>query len=106
MATNIDPDLGTPEPAMPRELGDGLVLRWSTPGDVERIAELSSSVFRNKIDDPPNARNAAWTRDLGSGRHPLTTVDQGLLVEDTHAGKVVASMWLIPTSWTYGGIRF
>ena len=94
------------DPRPPRDLGNGLVLRWSTPDDVERIAELSSHVFRDKIDEPPNTRNAAWTRDLGSGRHPLTTVDQGVFVEDTATGKVVASMWLIPTSWTFGGIRF
>ncbi len=93
-------------PMAPRSLGGGLVLRWSTPDDVERIAALSSSVFRDTIDDPPNVRNAAWTRDLGSGRHPLTTVDQGVLVEDTTTGQVVASMWLIPTAWTFGGIRF
>jgi predicted N-acetyltransferase YhbS len=90
----------------PRSLGNGLVLRWSTPDDVERIAALSSAVFRDKIDDPPNVRNAAWTRDLGSGRHPLTTVDQGVLVEDTNTDQVVASMWLIPTAWTFGSIRF
>ena len=90
----------------PRALRDGLVLRWSTPDDVERIAELSSHVFRDALDEPPNAANWAWTRDLGSGRHPLTTVDQGMLVEDTGSGQVVASMWLIPVSWTFGGIRF
>ena len=90
----------------PRTLHDGFVLRWSTPDDVERIAELSSHVFRDAIDEPPNAANWAWTRDLGSGRHPLTTVDQGMLVEAPGSGKVVASMWLIPTSWTFGGIRF
>ncbi len=90
----------------PRIVGNGLVLRWSTPDDVERMAALSSAVFRDKIDDPPNVRNAAWTRDLGSGRHPLTTVDQGLLVEDPGTGLVVASMWLIPTAWSFAGIRF
>ena len=90
----------------PRALHDGFVLRWSTPADVERIAELSSHVFRDAIDEPPNAANWAWTRDLGSGRHPLTSVDQGMLVEDTRSGQVVASMWLIPVSWTFGGIRF
>jgi predicted N-acetyltransferase YhbS len=90
----------------PRDLGDGLVLRWSTQDDIERIAELCSVVFRNKLDDPPNTRIATWMRDLGSGRHPLTTVDQGVFVEDTRTGKAVASMWLIPTSWTFDGIRF
>jgi GNAT superfamily N-acetyltransferase len=90
----------------PRPLGDGLQLRWTGPEDVERVAELVSYVFRNKAEDPPNAHLTAWTRDLGSGRHPLTGVDQGLFVEDTRTGKAVASMWLIPTAWSYEGITF
>ncbi len=106
MAKQIDQQAPADERLAPRVLRDGLVLRWSTPDDVERIAALSSFVFRDKIDSPPNVRNAAWMRDLGSGRHPLTTVDQGVFVEDTAAGQVVASMWLIPTVWTFGGISF
>ncbi|MBA3943018.1 MAG: GNAT family N-acetyltransferase [Herpetosiphonaceae bacterium] len=91
---------------VPQAVGDGLVLRWSTAEDVERIGELAAYVFRQKAEEPPNAHMVAWMRDLGSGRHPLTTVDQGVLVEDTHTGKVVASMWLIPITWSFGGIRF
>ena len=98
------PSYGKPLP--PLQLADGLVLRWSEAGDVDRIADLASHVFRTTPDAAPNAHIAAWTRDLGSGRHPLTTVDQGVFVEDTRTGKIVASMWSIPTSWTFGGIRF
>lgn len=90
----------------PRDLGDGMMLRWATPADIERIVQLVSFVFRSKAEDPPNARIAHWTRDLGSGRHPLSSVDQGVYVEDTRTGAVVASMWLIPTVWTYEGIPF
>ncbi len=90
----------------PRDLGDGLMLRWATPADVERVVELVSFVFRRKAEDPPNANMGHWTRDLGSGRHPLSGVDQGVFVEDTRTGAVVASMWLIPTAWTYEGIPF
>jgi hypothetical protein len=39
----------------------------------------------------------AWMRELGSGQHPYTDVNQGLLVDDTRTGKAVAGMWLIPT---------
>ncbi len=90
----------------PRELGDGLVLRWATEDDVERIATLTSHVFRETAEEPPNPENVAWLRDLGSGRHPLTHVDRCVFVEDTHTGQVIACTWLISTVWTYGGMRF
>ncbi len=90
----------------PRELGDGLVLRWAMEDDVERIAALTSQVFRETAEEPPNPENAAWLRDLGSGRHPLTNVDRCVFVEDTRTGQVVACTWLISAVWTYGGMRF
>lgn len=88
-----------------RELGDGLVLRWSTAHDIDRVGELAAEVFRS-ADQPPNERQLAWVRDLGSGRHPLTGPEQGVFVEDTRSGKVVASMWLIPQVWSYDGVSF
>ena len=76
-----------------RKLGHGLILRWSTERDVERIADFAAYVFRDTEEEPPNTFAAAWIRDLGSGRHPLTTADQGLIVEDTLAGhQIVASL--------------
>ncbi len=88
-----------------RDLGDGLVLRWSTAQDIERVGELAAAVFRS-AEQPPNKRQIAWVRDLGSGRHPLSSADRGVFVEDTRSGKVVASMWLISQVWSYDGIRF
>ncbi len=90
----------------PRELGEGLVLRWATERDVERVARLTSHVFRETPEEPPSENSQAWMRDLGSGRHPFTDVDRCILVEDTRANKVVASMWLIPVVWAFGGIPF
>ncbi len=90
----------------PRDLGDGLVLRWATVGDVERVAALTLQVFRETAEEPPNPENAAWLRDLGSGRHPLTNVDRCVFVEDTRTGQVVACTWLLSAVWTYGGMRF
>ena len=42
------------EPAYRRDLGGGLVLRWSTAADVEGIGQLYSFVFRNKPEAPLN----------------------------------------------------
>src|SRR5258707_7914189 len=47
-----------------RDLGDGLVLRWSTAQDTERIATLLSMVYRDKADEPPNTN--AMTRCAAS----------------------------------------
>ena len=37
-----------------RELGGGLLQRWSTPDDTENIAQLCGMVFRDKEDEPFN----------------------------------------------------
>ena len=39
-----------------RELGGGLLQRWSTPEDTENIAQLCGMVFRDKEDEPLNIR--------------------------------------------------
>jgi hypothetical protein len=59
------------EQAYRRDLGGGLVLRWSTATDVEAIGQLYSYVFRPAVDAPPDTVTVAWLRDLMSGRHPL-----------------------------------
>jgi len=45
--------------AWQRNLGDGLVLRWSTPDDIERICALYSIVFRQNADAPPTDGGAS-----------------------------------------------
>jgi len=89
------------------DLGDGLVLRWSTPADAEAIVELAGYVFRDKEDDPPNQYLSNWSRDLLSGEHPLMAPDRFALVVDTRKGnKPVACTCLIPQVWSYDGIPF
>ncbi|HZS91403.1 MAG TPA: GNAT family N-acetyltransferase [Chloroflexota bacterium] len=87
-----------------RELGDGLVLRWSTAEDCEGLAQLAAQVFRDGPDDPPDTSSADWTRDLISGRHPLIGPTDFAVVEDTRNGTLVALTCLLSQTWTYGGI--
>lgn len=87
-----------------RELGDGLVLRWSPVADVERIGHLCAQVFRDGPDDPPNTRQADWVRDLMSGRHPLIGPTDFAVVEHTRDGMLVAVTCLYSQVWTYDGI--
>ncbi|HEU5015976.1 MAG TPA: GNAT family N-acetyltransferase [Roseiflexaceae bacterium] len=94
------------DPAYRRDLGGGLVLRWSTAHDADQIAALYSDVFRNSPNDPPNMRTAAYGRDLISGRHPLIDSGDFALVEDTDQGRAVAATCLIGQTWSYEGIDF
>jgi hypothetical protein len=89
-----------------RNLGNGLVLRWSTPDDVERVAGMYSQVFRQSAEAPLNWHVPIWTRDLFSGRHPYIGPRDFALVEDTRSGTVVASTCLISYTCAYEGIPF
>ena len=88
-----------------RELGDGLVLRWTTPEDAERVVELYARVFRPKADAPPNPHIPLWTRDMFSGRHPHIGPRDFAVVEDTHTGELIASTCLLRYTVEYEGIR-
>lgn len=87
-----------------RELGAGLLLRWSVAEDVEKIAALYSYVFRDRPDEPLNERIALWTRDLLSGQHPLIGPHDVAVVEETRTGRIVAATCLLEQTWRYEGI--
>lgn len=89
-----------------RELGDGLVLRWATTADTEKIADLYGFVFRNSADEPPHTYLQHWTRELMSGEHPLIDLGDFAVVEDTTTGKIVASTSLMKQEWRYDGVAF
>jgi hypothetical protein len=87
-----------------RDLGDRLVLRWSTSADGDELARLYSNVFRNKVSEPPNQRIAEWTRTLISGAHPLVAPTDFALVEDSGQRKIVAASNLMRQTLDYAGI--
>jgi len=91
-----------------RDLGDGLVLRWSTAEDTERLAEFYSWVFRDTAQSPQNTRIIVWVRDMMSGRHPLIGPTDFALVENTHEGtpaNIVAATCLLSQTWRYADLR-
>ncbi len=91
---------------LPRELGNGLVLRWATADDVEDLAEFN---FQQHNDSPeePEVWLKEWTRDLASGNHPTTGVsDFTVVVDESQQGQIVSSAVLISQTWSYDGIRF
>lgn len=88
-----------------RDLGDGLVLRWSTPEDLERMITLYAQVFRSSAEAPLN-REAFWTRDRFSGRHPHMGPRDFAVVEDARSGDLVAATCLLGYTCAYEGIPF
>ena len=95
-------------PQYRRDLGDGLVARWSTAADLDGVQQLYGFVFRGKPDEPANPRMPFWAADGASGRHPL--VDDGTgafaLVEDTRSRMIVAALMVMRATWEYAGISF
>jgi hypothetical protein len=87
-----------------RELGHGLLLRWSTPDDVERVATLYARAFQASAAGPPNWHLPIWARDMFSGRHPHIGPRDFALVEDTRSGTVAAATCLLGYTIHYEGI--
>jgi hypothetical protein len=97
--------MNTDASTLPRDLGDGLLMRRSTPADAAGLAEFHGRLHA----DPPLAfdeRVAAWTTDLLRGDHPTFGVDDFTIIEDTATGKIVSSLNLISQTWAYDGIPF
>lgn len=89
-----------------KDLGDGLLLRWGRPEDVEAVATFNVT---QHSDDPeePDAWLADWTRDLMDGEHPSTNAADFTVVIDTkNENKLVSTCCLISATWTYDGIPF
>lgn len=89
-----------------RDLGNGLVLRWTTPDDVERVASLYAHVYRASPEAPLSPWAPVWTRDMFSGRHPHIGPRDFAVVEDTRSGALVSSTCLLRYTCQYEGIPF
>jgi len=90
----------------PQDLGGGLVLRWATAADRERLAEFNAQAFRNEEADAPQASYRAATLEMMSGRHPLIGAEDFAYVEDTATSAIVSSACLLRQQWEYEGIPF
>jgi len=91
-----------------RDLGNGLVLRWSTAQDTERIATLHGTVHRDAAENPPNVLAMRVIRRLMNGDHSLMDSHDFGVVEDTsrEGNPIVACTCLWKHTWTYEGIPF
>jgi GNAT superfamily N-acetyltransferase len=86
------------------DLGNGLVIRRSTPEDADALAKFNAEIHGDNEAD--GQRVATWTRDLLTRPHPTLSPDDFTIVEETSSGRIVSSLNLIPQTWTYEGIEF
>ncbi len=89
--------------ALPINLGDGLVLRFSTVDDIEPLAQFNGRIHG---DGRFSETIAQWTREFAAPSHPTCGPDNVTIVEDTTTKQIVSSMCLIPQMWTFDGIPF
>jgi GNAT acetyltransferase-like protein len=92
------------ETTIVRDLGDGLILRRSTPEDEEVLAEFNRGIHTDN--EPDGQCIAAWTRDLLTRPHPTFHSDDFTIVEETATARIVSSMNWISQTWSYEGIQF
>lgn len=91
---------------LPRELGDGLLLRWATPEDAEELAAFNIAMHSDNPDEPEEFLGR-WTHDLMDGTHPTTKADDFTVVVDTKQdGRIISSLNLISQVWAYDGLPF
>lgn len=91
---------------LPRQLGQGLTLRWATPDDTEAVAQFNLGTHSDNPAEP-DLFLSHWTQDLMRGDHPTTSADDFTLVVDENVGgRVVSTMNLISQTWAYEDIPF
>jgi hypothetical protein len=91
---------------LPRDLGDGLILRRATRADAEPLARFNGEVHRGDGASEPDRPIEQWTRDLLVRPHPTVGPDDFTIVEQAATGRIVSSLNLISQTWTYAGLPF
>jgi predicted acetyltransferase len=91
---------------LPRDLGDGLLLRWATPDEAEKLAQFNLAMH-SKNPDEPEMGLYYWVHDLMRGDHPTTNAgDFTVVVDTTNDDRIISSLNLISQTWSYDGIPF
>jgi hypothetical protein len=89
-----------------RDLGNGLVARWSTQADREQISDLYGLVFRENAEQELSPRMGWWAADILSGKHPSSGEHDIAVVEDTERKLIIAATMVLRQTWSYAGIPF
>ena len=92
---------------LPKNLANGLILRWAKSSDAEALAEFNLNQHNNPPDDQPELWIKDWTHQLMSGDHPTTKpADFTVVVNKRNQGQIVSSAGLVSQTWSYEGIPF
>lgn len=91
---------------MLRDLGDGLILRRSSPEDADALADFNSRIHSDRGWDAPDDRLGEWTRDLLTKPHPTFGSGDFTIVEEQASDRIVSSLNHISQTWSYEGIPF
>jgi hypothetical protein len=97
----------TPPPAFPpdaviSDLGDGLVLRHGTPDDSDALAAFNETVHADAPSYSLDTWVRHWTGDLMSGRHPRIRAHDFVIVHDSKAERIAATLSLLSHRMRYG----
>jgi hypothetical protein len=95
-------------PTYSSALGGGLIRRWSTAADTEKLAWLLGTVFRDEHDAMPNPRLMGEARLMMQPMFPHMTAVDMAVVEDTGEPErpLVASIAFWRHQWRYAAIPF
>ncbi len=103
----IDPTI-LASPNFRESLGDGLIRRWSTAADTEKIGLLLSTVHRDSADEPLNVCSQDLARIFASESFPYMDAGDWAVVEDSSqpGQPIVACTALWRHRWHYVDISF
>lgn len=87
-----------------RDLGNSLVLRWSTEADLEALLECYGFVYRDTPESPVTEVQQNWIRSLIVGGHPQVKPTDFAVVEDLSTKKIVAATTLMQQNVDFAGI--
>lgn len=96
------------DPTYTRDLGNGLICRWSTAEDMAKIAHSFATVHRPNAEAPLNPREVDVIRIMMAPGFPFMDAGDFAIVEDVSQPDhpVVACTCYWRHTWSYAGIRF
>ncbi|HEU5315818.1 MAG TPA: GNAT family N-acetyltransferase [Chloroflexota bacterium] len=96
------PTIDLAGPTYRRDLGDGLVLRWSSLDDAEAVAAVVSDVFG--AEGKPSEAERKLVLETFRPEYPHGGPTDWAVVEDTASRQLVAATALMSQTWSYDGI--